>query len=80
MNRDEVVASLDGRCYCHTRGPSRHNKIWSCVEPRSQSWRRPRAQAASAMQRALFQFHGNSAARSETLCSAMRASTSASQA
>ena len=31
MNQDEVVVSLDGRCYCHTRGPSRHNKIWSCV-------------------------------------------------
>ena len=45
------------------------------------SWRRlKQVQAASAMLRALFQFHGNSAARSETLCSAMRASTSASQA
>src|SRR5262245_61275214 len=41
MNRDDVVASLDGRWYCHRRGPSRHNMIWSCAERESPSWRRP---------------------------------------
>jgi hypothetical protein len=38
MNRDEVVASLDGRCYCHTRGRSRHKQEGIRTINTAESW------------------------------------------